>query len=139
MKRLLHLAAALMLALAVSASAEENPAVARAQAAATSWLALTDTGNYAQSWDDAAVLFKGAITKANWEQALESARAPLGAVQERKLKSATFARTLPGAPDGEYVVIQFETRFANKATAIETITPMREKDGNFRVSGYFIR
>ena len=139
MKRLGCLAAALMLVLAVSASAEENPAVAQAKAAATSWLALADTGNYAQTWDDAAVLFQGAITKANWEQALKSARSPLGAVQERKLKSATFTRTLPGAPDGEYVVIQFETRFANKATAIETITPMREKDGNFRVSGYFVR
>lgn len=40
------------------------------------YLALADTGNYAQSWDGAAALFKGAITKANWEQALKSARGP---------------------------------------------------------------
>ncbi len=52
---------------------------------------------------------------------------------------ATFTRTVPGAPDGEYVVIQFDTQFENKAAAVETVTPMREKDGSWRVSGYFIK
>jgi hypothetical protein len=37
------------------------------------------------------------------------------------------------------VVIQFNTRFENKAAAIETVTPMHEKDGSWRVSGYFIK
>jgi hypothetical protein len=60
-------------------------------------------------------------------------------VKARKVKSATFARTLPGAPDGEYVVIQFESQFENKAAAIETVTPMHDKDGTWRVSGYFIK
>jgi hypothetical protein len=46
---------------------------------------------------------------------------------------------LPGAPDGEYVVIHFHTVFANKADAIETVTPMRGRDGRWRVSGYFVR
>jgi hypothetical protein len=45
---------------------------------------------------------------------------------------------LPGAPEGEYVVIQYETQFEHKAGAIETVTPLREKDGSWRVSGYFI-
>jgi hypothetical protein len=60
-------------------------------------------------------------------------------VKARKVKSATFTRTLPGAPDGEYVVIQFESQFENKAAAIETVTPMHDKDGVWRVSGYFIK
>ncbi len=42
-------------------------------------------------------------------------------------------------PDGEYVVVQLETSFANKKAAVETVTPMLEKDGRWRVSGYFIR
>jgi hypothetical protein len=46
---------------------------------------------------------------------------------------------LPGAPDGEYVVIQFETSFENKKSAIETVTPMIEINGGWRVSGYFIK
>jgi hypothetical protein len=37
------------------------------------------------------------------------------------------------------VVITFETAFENKASAVETVTPMLEKDGKWRVSGYFIK
>ncbi len=44
-----------------------------------------------------------------------------------------------GAPDGEYVVIQFETSFEHKRSAIETVTPMMDRDGKWRVSGYYIK
>jgi hypothetical protein len=37
--------------------------------------------------------------------------------------------TLPGAPDGEYVVFQFNTSFEQKSAAVETVTAIREKDG----------
>ncbi len=47
--------------------------------------------------------------------------------------------SLPGAPDGEYVVIQYNTEFENKKVAIETITPMLDDDGKWRVSGYYIK
>jgi hypothetical protein len=137
-----QLPSVLLLALVLlvpAAYADEKDEVAKAQRAATAWLALTDGGRYAESWDASAALFKGAMTKPNWESALKSARAPLGALKSRTLKSATFARSLPGAPDGQYVVIQFDTQFANKAAAVETVTPMREKDGSWRVSGYYVK
>jgi len=47
--------------------------------------------------------------------------------------------SMPGAPDGEYVVIQFESSFANKKSAVETVTPMKGEDGVWRVSGYYIK
>ena len=97
------------------------------------------SGKSGQSWDEAASLFKAAVTKADWEKALRNVRAPLGALKARKVKSATFTRTIPGGPDGEYVVIQFESQFENKAAAIETVTPMRDKDGAWRVSGYYVK
>ena len=122
-----------------SVSADDKEAIGKAQVAARSWLALTDEAKYGQSWDEAASLFKSAVTKADWEKAVKGVRSPLGAVVSRKIQSATFTRTLPGAPDGEYVVIKFETQFQNKAAAVETVTPMREKDGSWKVSGYFIR
>lgn len=141
LKHLRHLivAATLLFLLPGISLADEKAAVGQAQTAATSWLALTDAAKYGPSWDEAASLFKAAVTKANWESALKGVRAPLGAVRSRKVKAATFTRTLPGAPDGEYVVIQFDTQFEGKAAAVETITPMREKDGSWRVSGYFIK
>lgn len=110
-----------------------------AQETATAWLALTDSGQNAASWDAAASPFKAAVTKAAWDAAMQGFRAPLGAVKSRKLKSATYTRAMPGMPDGEYVVIQFDTSFENKAAAVETITPMRDKDGAWKVSGYFVK
>jgi hypothetical protein len=110
-----------------------------AQKSAEAWLALADTGKYAETWDEAAAYFKNAVTKERWVNAMKSTRAPLGAVRTRKLKSATYTKTLPGAPDGEYVVIQYDTSFENKKSAVETITPMLDKDGKWRVSGYFIK
>ena len=110
-----------------------------AQKAALAWLVLTDGGQYAACWDSAAEFFKTSVSKSTWVGAITSARSPLGALKSRKLKSATFTRALPGAPAGEYVVIQFDTQFENKASAVETITPMHEKDGSWKVSGYFIK
>jgi hypothetical protein len=110
-----------------------------AQAAAASWLKLVDAGQYEESWEQAAALFKKALTSAKWKEAVGPVREPLGAVTSRKVKSRQYTEQLPGAPDGKYVVIQYDTVFANKASAVETVTPMLDTDGIWRVSGYFVR
>jgi hypothetical protein len=66
-------------------------------------------------------------------------RGPLGNAVSRNLLSRQYTTTLPGAPDGEYVVIQYETSFENKKVAVETVTPMKDADGHWRVSGYYIK
>jgi hypothetical protein len=134
----LALLALLALVLQPPAIAAETPETEALEAAET-WLALVDSGDYAKSWDAAAAYFKGAITKEKWGQALKGVRPPLGKVLSREVKAKQFATSLPGAPDGEYVVIQFETSFENKSTAVETVTPMKDEDGKWRVSGYFVR
>jgi uncharacterized cupin superfamily protein len=110
-----------------------------AASAAEAWLSSVDAGNYPQSWSDATTRFRNEIDQAQWEKALQHVRAPLGPVRSRKMKAATFKTQLPGAPDGEYVVVVFETTFEKKQNAVETVTPMKESDGHWRVSGYFIR
>ncbi len=107
--------------------------------AAGAWLALVDEGNYAESWNQAAALFKNAVTKEQWLNSMQAFRVPLGKIVARKLKSKQYTKTLPGAPDGEYVVIQYETTFENKKSSVETVTPMLDKDGKWRVSGYYIK
>ncbi len=69
---------------------------------------------------------------------MQAARKPLGKLFSRKVLTKVYKSSLPGAPDGEYVVVQFETSFENKKMAIETVTPMLDKDGKWRVSGYYI-
>jgi hypothetical protein len=122
----------------VTAPAQQKPEEL-AQKSAEAWLALTDSGKYAESWDEAAAAFKSALTKDQWVEALKKVRTPLGALQSRKLKSATYAKNPQGAPAGEYVIIQFDTSFENKTASVETITPMLDKDAKWRVSGYFIK
>ena len=110
-----------------------------AKAAAQTWLKAADAGDGARTWNLAAPLFQQSIAVERWTQALNAARAPLGAVQQRALSSSTHATTLPGAPDGEYVVMQFHTVFEHKASAVETVTTARQSDGSWRVTGYFVK
>jgi hypothetical protein len=113
--------------------------VASAESAARAWLGLVDAGNYAKSWSSASSVFRQKVSESQWESAAASARAPFGAFKSRTLQSATPRSALPGAPDGQYVVIQFASSFEHKASAIETVTPMMDTDGNWHVSGYYIK
>jgi hypothetical protein len=132
------LALALLLGICSAVQAQQKPEQL-AQQSADAWLALVDSGRYAESWQEASELFKAHVTKAQWQDALRATRDPLGKILSRKLKSATYKTAMPGAPDGEYVVIQYESSFEHKQSAVETVTPMLDKDGKWRVSGYYIK
>jgi hypothetical protein len=106
---------------------------------AETWLSIVDNQQYEKSWYKAANFFKNAVSMKQWINSMNAYRKPLGKMIGRKLKSKQYMTSLPGAPDGEYVVIQFDTAFENKKEAIETITPMIDTDGTWRVSGYFIK
>jgi hypothetical protein len=110
-----------------------------AQQSSESWLALVDSGKYAESWQECEQIFQVAATNEQWQSTLRATRDPLGKLLWRKLKGATCTKTLPGAPDGEYVVIQYESSFERKQAAVETVTPVLDKDGKWRVSGYYIK
>ena len=125
-----------MVTAAVAGSSEKERAAA---VSAEKWLGMVDGGKYAESWKDAAELFRNAVSQQQWEQSLHAVRKPLGKLVTRKVKTMTYKTSLPGAPDGEYVIIEFETSFEKKKSAIETVTPMMDKDGKWRVSGYYIK
>jgi len=120
--------------------AQSNPEAEKAAvAAADVWLKLVDTGQYEKSWQEAAEFFRNAISQDGWQKSTEAFRKPLGAIVSRTLKSTHYTTTAPGAPDGQYVIIQYDSSFQNKRSAVETVTPMMDKDGKWRVSGYFIK
>lgn len=128
----------------ISAAALARPestgaSVEKGQAAVRSWLAQTDAGRYGDSWESASVLFRAAVTRPLWEKTMTDTRTPLGAVSRRSLKSATFTRTLPGAPEGEYVIVQYDTDFEKRPGSVETVTAVHEKDGSWKSGGYFIK
>ena len=132
------LALAACLLLPRLAAEEAKPAPDDAKAAALAWLKLVDDGKYADSWKEAASFFKGKVTELKWAGALNQSREPLGSVTKRELRTAEFTHEVPRAPPGDYWVIQFATELEGTA-AIETVTPMLDPDGKWRVSGYYIK
>ena len=139
MRRLAPLLTLAALAMISAAVLSADTPEARAASAALTWLALVDAGDYSKSWSTASEYFRGRVTQPQWVSAVSGVRAPLGVLKSRRLVSATFARSLPGAPDGEYVVIQFASSFERKADAAETVTPMKGPDGGWYVSGYYVK
>lgn len=115
--------------------AKENAAIE----ATLIWLELIDEGEYKRSWDEAADYFKEIVEVDQWVGALETARAPHGDVISREIKSIDYTTSLPNAPDAEYFFIQFESSFDEKEQGFETLTPMLQENGEWRVSGYYIR
>ncbi len=141
MKPLVELGLVLMLLLPLGAVAAEkhDEAEKQAVAATQAWLALVDQGKYEQAWSTAAEYLKNAVDQQDFAKSVKAARKPLGNVKSREVKSKEYRTSLPGAPDGQYVVIQFKTSYENKKSAVETVTPMLDKDQKWRVSGYYIR
>lgn len=110
-----------------------------AQTAAEVWLGLVDDGQFDKSWDTAAKILRDLVKKSDWVELGKAKRPPLGKVVSRKLKEATPTKTLPGAPEGTYVVLQYNTEFENKKPVLETVTVVTDPDGQWRVSGYYLR
>ena len=134
----LLIVASLLPALADKAfSAEEK--VTAAVDAVTPWLALVDSGQYAESWFQASSDFRGAASKEQWIHALNTVRAPLGKLVSRQLKSATYTTKLPNARPGEYVVVQYDTSYEKAPGMLEVVVAVQEKDEAWKVSGYFIK
>ena len=128
-----------ILLISVSSVKAESEKQEVAISGALNWLTLVDEAKYEDSWNDAAEYFKTVVKKEQWVQSLQAVRKPLGNIISRETKNATYKASLPGAPKGQYVIIPFQTSFKNKNSAIETVTPMLDKDGNWRVSGYYIK
>jgi hypothetical protein len=110
----------------------------QAQSSGEAWLALIDGAKYGESWTQSSSLFRTQVPQQKWAEMVGGVRGPLGSLKSRKLKNITFAKTLPGVPDGNYAVMQFDTSYANKASAVETLT-VADDGGQWRTAGYFIK
>lgn len=115
-------------------AASESPAAKAARA----WVAIVDDRKWEQSWQAAAAMFKSQVTAAGWAAAVEPVRTPLGAVLKRQFHNATKHDSLPGAPAGDYEIVEFKTSFAKAKDMTETVVLSKE-DGSWKVVGYFIR
>ena len=117
-----------------------------ASTAAEKWLAFVDSGDFAQSWGQSSSLFRDGVqtpaifkrgmSEQRWQSSAAALQTQLGKAESRSLRSKRYAEELPGEPDGEYVVLEYETSFGGQKNAVEKVTVMKEEDGEWRVSGY---
>ncbi|MBU1630925.1 MAG: DUF4019 domain-containing protein, partial [Candidatus Omnitrophica bacterium] len=105
---------------------------------ALEWLKLIDNGDYPESWEKTAEYFKAAIDKEQWNKSLLKERALLGKVISRKIKSKEY-EFLKDMFYGEYIIIEFDTSFENKANVIEVTMLMLNENGSWQVCGYYIK
>ncbi|MBV6446841.1 DUF4019 domain-containing protein [Nitrosomonas sp.] len=137
MKRLVVL---LLLLFCVSAAyAQESNILEKVESSARAWLGLVDSGNYKESWENASSLFKEKTSEAAWVKSITAIRAPRGAMNARYIATAGSTKSLSGLPDGDYVVLQFYTTFAEKGLALETITLTKAQDDAWQIAAYEIK
>ena len=105
---------------------------------ALDWLALVDAGEFGRSYDECASAAKSTTGREDWAKNLKAVREPLGPMISRDVYSVDYVTEIPDAPPGKYVIIVFASSFENKEQVFERVTPMLEKDGTWRVSGYYI-
>lgn len=128
--------ALLVLGAAVPASAQparRAPVTAATPAPddrARQWLVLVDDKNFPQSWKDAGKAFQTRQSADAWANDANAKRVPLGAVASRDLKSIDVSRS-------NVAVIRYDTSFAKKTGAVETVTLSFENNG-WAVTNYSV-
>jgi hypothetical protein len=138
---LFGLVAGLVIAMPQSLYAQSNEqAVTTAKQEAQEWLALFDKSNFQATWKEASAFFKSKISAEQWGTRIEQMRTRrpvLDSLRSRSLVAARYTSSLPKAPDGEYVVVQYKGTYADEEWA-ETVTLKKDPDG-WRVAGYFVK
>jgi Protein of unknown function (DUF4019) len=112
---------------------------AAASAAAEKFLHLVDTDQFSQSWQISASLLKEKVPEQKWVDQLQRTRAITGPLVERAQDSMSYSTSAKDSPEGEYVLITFDTTFKAKSKVSEIVTVMLDKDKTWRVAGYFIK
>jgi len=112
--------------------------ISESKKAVTTWLELIDAGQYTDGWDNTGEIFRDAISCADWEQKIQTVRDKVGAVQNRNESKSFSLKSVEGLPDGDYIVNEFKTVFADGGSLGERVTTVELTDGSAQVVGYYI-
>jgi len=129
----------LVLSLSLSAWGQGKSKYPQEKKEVFNFLEMIDRGDYAGSYGLTSAYFQGIVNQKKWVELLTGGRRPLGPLISRHLIRSESKTSLPGAPDGLYQVFTMKSSFEDKKSATETVTLEKEKDGSFKVSGYYIR
>lgn len=109
-----------------------------ALAAASEFLYLVDTEEYAKSWEVASLTLQNMLSQAAWNEEIDRLRSFLGPIVERIQHDITYTDSADDVPAGEYVVMTFVSKFALSERVFEKLTLMLGEDDQWQVVGYFL-
>ena len=96
---------------------------------AKQWLTLVDDKNYDDAYKQLGMTAQRKTAPGAWAQKFNATRDPLGAMATRDIKSIKLS--------GQSATVQFESSFAHKVQAIETVQLVSDK-GAWSVISYSI-
>jgi len=108
-------------------------------AAATEFLYLVDTEEYAKSWEVTSSALKNMLSQAAWSEEIDRLRSFLGPVIERIHHDIAYTDSASDVPEGQYVVMTFISRFELSEQVFEKLTLMLGENNQWQVAGYFLK
>ncbi|MFO7767061.1 MAG: DUF4019 domain-containing protein [Pelovirga sp.] len=137
-KRTLATLIGICILLSVTIGHSSNLLSADAVSAAERFARIIDSGNSSAAYSQASPLLRLVQKEQEFVSAIERAHLLLGPVQQRQLTALRSIGSYPRLPDGDYLIVQFETRTLHKNKAAEIIL-LRHQGGTWLVADYSIR
>lgn len=112
--------------------------VEQAEKQAHNWMDTIDKGDAESSWNEMSSIFTQQLSAEDWKLSIQGMQMYFGKVGQRKIKSSNYKTSSYGAPNGDYVDVEFSTDYANAAGRKEVVTMVRDQDGQWKVAGFSI-
>src|SRR4030095_2205494 len=113
--------------------------------AAERWLVPVDSQRYNDAWAMASESFKAKVPRDTFRDGIAKIRKDYGKLVKRSGEKMAFRGDMPTPDQGDVkpkpgveVAILFDATFAGNKQAQEEVTVVLEKDGVWRVAGYYI-
>ncbi len=103
------------------------------------WLALIDAGKADAAWDSASKQLQSVVKRDKFVAEMREVRKPLGKLASRMAVKFARAHDLPGAPTGDYAIIEYDVNFAGGKHLSEQLVWALEENDRWRVAGYYYR
>lgn len=103
------------------------------------FLGQLDRGDYRAAWTQTTSLFQALNQQSAWAHRQETLRTAYGPLTGRQLTRLSHRDTYAQSPDGNYVIIQYDSVFRNKTTCCETVVLDCRDKTDCRVREYVLR
>lgn len=110
--------------------------LAQVQVSTASWLSLWDSQKCGESFSAMSSITRSENTQESWVDYCKKFNGFLGPNKSRKLIATAFTSSLPPKTDRPLAILAYQSDFANRASVVEVVAVMLEKDGKWTMTNY---